>query len=103
MTVTKRSLGGLIRDEIDLTSQESEKLITDIFENIACELENGKDVLLFGFGIIKTKQKSARPGRNPKTGEVHEVSSRKVCQFRAGVRLKEAVKHHAQSHSLSIV
>ena len=99
MTLTKRSLGKLISNEIALIPHDAEKLISDIFENISIELEKGREVFLFGFGTFKIKKKEARPGRNPITGEPHVITDRQVCVFKPGVLLKNASKKNAEQYS----
>ena len=63
-----------------------------LFDNIKNKLENGEEVKLSGFGNFQLKDKSPRPGRNPRTGEDVEISARKVVTFKSGQKLKEAVK-----------
>jgi len=55
-------------------------------------LESGEQVKLSGFGNFDLRQKSERPGRNPKTGEDIPISARKVVTFRPGQKLKSRVE-----------
>ena len=95
MNLTKRKLGQLICEEIALVPQEAEKLISDLFDVISEELESGRSVYLNGYGGFSVIEKPARPGRNPKTGEPHEITERKVCIFKAGIKLKGAASEYA--------
>lgn len=100
MTLTKRKLGALISDELPLVPREAEKLVTDIFEGIAEELEGGSQVSLHGFGIFRILDKSSRPGRNPKTGEECVIAERNVCVLKQGTWLKNASNTFAQEQTL---
>ena len=54
--------------------------------------ENGEEVKVSGFGNFQLKDKPARPGRNPRTGEDVEITARRVVTFKSGQKLKEKVK-----------
>ena len=69
MTITKNSLVNLLHAEVGLNKREAKELIETFFESIKSELENGNDVKISGFGNFNLRDKGARPGRNPKTGE----------------------------------
>ena len=66
-------------------------LVDSFFEEIARTLENGEMVKLTGFGNFELKTKSARPGRNPKTGKEVTISERRVTTFRSGQKLKNRI------------
>ncbi len=55
------------------------------------ELANGGQVALVGFGTFSVKERAARTGRNPKTGEELQIAAAKVPSFKAGKALKDAV------------
>ena len=74
MTITKNSLVNLLHDEVGLNKREAKEFIETFFEVIKLELENGNDVKISGFGNFNLKDKAARPGRNPKTGENVTIS-----------------------------
>jgi integration host factor subunit alpha len=61
------------------------------FEKIRISLENGTSVKLSGFGSFTLRDKTSRPGRNPKTGEEVDISARRVVTFRSSQKLKENV------------
>ena len=69
MTITKDSLVEMVHNEIGLNKREAKDLIECFFEQIKRSLENGNDIKLSGFGNFTLRDKSPRPGRNPKTGE----------------------------------
>ena len=88
MTITKNSLVNLLHDEVGLNKREAKEFIETFFEVIKLELENGNDVKISGFGNFNLREKSARPGRNPKTGEDVTISERRVVTFKSGLKLR---------------
>ena len=72
-------------------------LVDSFFEEVRAHLESNEDVKLSSFGNFETRDKKARPGRNPKTGEEVEISSRRVVTFHAGQKLKQAVQEEMGS------
>ena len=59
-----------------------------VFEEVRERLEHGEEVKLSGFGNFELRDKSQRPGRNPKTGEEIPISARRVVTFRPGQKLR---------------
>jgi|TARA_B110000263_G_scaffold93750_1_gene81974 integration host factor subunit alpha len=92
MTLTKSDIVEDLNNEIGLNKREAKELVDSLFNNIKNKLENGEEVKLSGFGNFQLKNKSPRPGRNPRTGEDVEITARKVVTFKSGQKLKEAVK-----------
>ena len=92
MTLTKSDIVEDLNNEIGLNKREAKELVDSLFNNIKNKLENGEEVKLTGFGNFQLKDKTSRPGRNPRTGEDVEISARKVVTFKSGQKLKEAVK-----------
>lgn len=81
-----------LMNKLSLSKQESRKLVDDFFGEIAKNLANGREVKLSGFGNFYLNDKSARPGRNPKTGELVEISARRVVSFKAGQKFRNRLK-----------
>ena len=94
-TVTRATLAENLFHELGLNKQEAKEFVAQFFEEISTMLENGKDVKLSSFGNFMLRQKSPRPGRNPKTGEEVMISARRVVIFRPGQKLRERVKAQA--------
>jgi len=92
MTITKNSLVNLLHDEVGLNKREAKEFIETFFEVIKLELENGNDVKISGFGNFNLRDKSARPGRNPKTGEDVTISERRVVTFKSGLKLRSKLE-----------
>ena len=67
------------------------------FEEVRAALESGENVKLSGFGNFELRDKSERPGRNPKTGEEIPITARRVVTFRPGQKLKARVDGYAGS------
>lgn len=72
-----------------LSKEESTLLVETFFDEIAEALESGNRVEIRGFGSFSTRQKEARRGRNPKTGEEIEISAKRFPHFKPGKDLRE--------------
>ena len=72
-----------------LLQRHAERVVGTIFEEIAAALERGDRVELRGFGAFSVKQRDARIGRNPRTGETVHVESKHVPYFKTGKELRE--------------
>lgn len=92
MTLTKADLIQLIVDTVGLNKREAADMVEAFFEEISRALEAGDDVKLSGFGGFHLRDKPARPGRNPKTGETAVVTARRVVTFHPSQKLKVAVR-----------
>lgn len=90
-TLTRADLSQEIYYQMGFSRVESIRLVEDIFEIIATNLEQGKDVKISGFGTFAIKSKSRRLGRNPKTGEKVYITPRKVLSFRSSPLLKNKI------------
>ena len=92
MTLTKSDIVEDLNNEIGLNKREAKELIDLLFNDIKNLLSEGHEVKLSGFGNFQLRDKSSRPGRNPRTGEDVEISARRVVTFKSGQKLKESVK-----------
>lgn len=72
-----------------LYQRDVEKIVTTIFEEITAALCRGDRVELRGFGAFSVKERPARIGRNPRTGEAVNVSEKRVPFFKTGKELRE--------------
>ena len=95
MAVTKAELALSLHEELGLNKRESKEFVEQFFESIKVALEQGSSVKLSGFGNFGLRDKPARPGRNPKTGEEIPISARRVVTFKASQKLKEAIDGNA--------
>ena len=96
MTVTKAKLAEALFEEIGFNKREAKELIDQFFEEIRSSLEQGEAVKVSGFGSFLLRDKSSRPGRNPKTGEEVPISARRVVTFRASQKLKNKIAHNSE-------
>ncbi|HHU94244.1 MAG TPA: integration host factor subunit alpha [Alcaligenaceae bacterium] len=92
-TLTKAELTELIFDQVGLNKREAKEIVDAFFAEISAALEKGEEVKLSGFGNFQVRDKSSRPGRNPKTGESIPISARRVVTFHASQKLKSAVEN----------
>ncbi len=97
MALTKADMAEMLYDELGLNKREAKELVELFFEEIRVALENGSNVKLSGYGNFVLRDKSQRPGRNPKTGEEIPISARRVVTFRPGQKLKQRVENYAGS------
>jgi len=92
MTLTKADIVENLNNEIGLNKREAKELVDMLFNDIKNLLSEGHEVKLSGFGNFQLRDKSSRPGRNPRTGEDVEISARRVVTFKSGHKLRESVK-----------
>ena len=74
-----------------LTKKDAEKAVAAVFGAIEGALAKGDKVQLIGFGTFEVRERAAKEGRNPKTGEKITIAASKVPAFKAGAALKAAV------------
>lgn len=89
--LNKLQLADQIADRCGITNAEAGRMITAFTETVSSALAGGDSVTLVGFGIFETKQRAARNGRNPTTGEPVHVPAKRIPKFRPGAKLLEAV------------
>ena len=92
MTLTKAELVKLLSDNVGLNKREAKDVVESVFEEISRRLEGNESVKLTGFGSFLLRDKPARPGRNPMTGEDIPISARRVVSFHPSPKLKNLVK-----------
>ena len=89
--MNKADLVNEIAKETGLTKTKSSEVVDTIVETISNTLKKGDKVTLVGFGTFTTSKRSARKGRNPKTGEVINIPGKTVARFKAGSELTKTV------------
>ena len=89
--MNKTELVSAVAEKANLTKKESERVINALFASIEEALSKGDKVQLVGFGTFEVRDREARKGRNPQTGEEIEIPATKVPAFKAGKALKDAV------------
>ena len=89
MSITKTHLVDFIHNQLGLPKNQSVQVLESILEIMKKTLENGKDVMITGFGKFYVKEKRKRRGRNPATGEDLMLGSRRVVGFKCSGKLRE--------------
>jgi len=81
----------VVADEANLTKTQTQDAVRALLKTIMKVVADGDKVILVGFGSFEPKVRSAREGRNPKTGETIQIPAAKVPTFSAGKSFREAV------------
>ena len=89
--LTKKDLINLVYMQLGFSKQISENLIEDFLSNIVSNIKNEKKLKLSKFGTFSIRQKKSRIGRNPKTKETKEITSRDVVLFKPSKEFKEFI------------
>jgi integration host factor subunit beta len=79
----------LCDDHPDLTGKEIERVASAFFDSITEQLQQGGRVELRGFGAFSTREREARKGRNPRTGDAVDVDAKRVPYFKPGKEMRE--------------
>ena len=74
-----------------MPKKQADTVLTDVFKAIVTHLKSGDRVRIGGLGIIEVKDRPARAGRNPATGEPIQIAASKKVAFRAAKELKDAI------------
>ena len=90
--MTKKDIVLKIADDTGIKQIDVKKVVQKTFDSIIDSLSKGEKVELRNFGVLKIKERRARTGRNPRTGEVVPVPPRKVVVFKAGLEMKQKIK-----------
>ncbi|AHA06967.1 MULTISPECIES: HU family DNA-binding protein [Bacillus] len=81
-----------VAQNAEISQKEATVVVQTVVESITNALAAGEKVQLIGFGTFEVRERAARTGRNPQTGEEMQIAASKVPAFKAGKELKEAVK-----------
>jgi len=95
MALAKADMAKSLFNELGLNKNEGRELVDLFFQELVAALADGEQIRLSGFGNFDLRDKSERPGRNPKTGEKVPIPARRVVTFRAGLKLKARVEGYA--------
>ncbi len=90
--MNKKDLIKAVADASALSNKDAEKAINAVTAAITDALKKGEKVQLVGFGTFEVRERAAKQGRNPRTGEAMKIPASKLPAFRAGQALKDAVK-----------
>jgi len=87
--LTKADLVEEVARSTQLTKKQAEEIVNTVFRTIVESLQTGRKIELRGFGSFRIRNRGARMGRNPKTGEKVEVPPKRIPYFKPGKELKE--------------
>ena len=90
-TLTRMDLSEAVFRELGLSRNESADLVDNVLEKICASVVAGEQVKISSFGTFSIRQKSARVGRNPKTGQEAPIPPRRVLTFRPSHLMKDRV------------
>ena len=90
-TLTRMDLSEAVFREVGLSRNESAQLVETVLAHMSDALVSGETVKISSFGTFNVRHKTARVGRNPKTGEEVPISPRRVLTFRPSHLMKERV------------
>ncbi|RED13828.1 integration host factor subunit alpha [Pontivivens insulae] len=90
-TLTRMDLSEAVYREVGLSRNESAELVEDVLKHISDALVAGESVKISSFGTFSVRDKNARVGRNPKTGEEVPIEPRRVLTFRPSHLMKDRV------------
>ena len=89
--MTKAELVEDVARAAELTKKDAERLVEIVFESIIDTLNQGEKIELRGFGSFRVRERGARRGRNPKTGDPVDIPAKRVPYFKPGKELKELI------------
>ena len=89
--MTKAELVEDVARAAELTKKDAERLVEIVFESIIETLNQGEKIELRGFGSFRVRERGARRGRNPKTGDPVDIPAKRVPYFKPGKELKELI------------
>jgi|TARA_B100000676_G_scaffold310893_1_gene378886 DNA-binding protein HU-beta len=89
--VNKSELIDAIAASADISKADAGRALDATLEAVTGALKKGDSVSLVGFGTFAVKERAAREGRNPQTGQTIQIAAAKVPGFKAGKALKDAV------------
>lgn len=89
--MNKSELVDHVAEAADIPKAAAARAVESVLDGISSSLSNGESVALVGFGTFLVRERAARAGRNPKTGETIQIAAAKVPAFKAGKALKDAL------------
>ena len=89
--MNKAELITSMAEKSQLTKKDAETALKAFIDSVQEALENGEKVQLVGFGTFETRERAAREGRNPQTGETMKIAASVAPKFKAGAALKNEI------------
>lgn len=91
--MNKTDLVNAVAESAELSKKDAENAVKAVLQNIEDTLAKGEKVQLIGFGNFEVRERSARKGRNPQTGEEMDIPASKQPSFKPGKALKDSVNN----------
>ena len=91
MTLTKADIAEKVRSNVGRNKKESARMVETLFEIIRQSLQQGKDVMISGFGKFSVRDRGERAGRNPLTGDPIRLPAKRVVTFRSSGKLRDKI------------
>ena len=89
--MTKAGIAEKISTRLQIPKRESLELLESVLSTLKATLDSGETIKITGFGRFEVKQKKARKGRNPQTGETITIAARKIMSFKPSESLKTRI------------
>lgn len=89
--MNKQELISAMAENTKLSKKDAEAALVAFIDAVETALKNGEKVQLVGFGSFEVRERAARTGRNPQTGEEMQIAAAKVPSFKAGAALKNLI------------
>jgi DNA-binding protein HU-beta len=90
-TVTLKHLAAQLAEDHEMAKRQTDAVLSDLVGLVVGHLKNGDRIRIGGLGILQVRERAARMGRNPATGEAIKIKASKKIAFRAAKELKEAI------------
>ena len=96
MTLKKEDIISHVYECTGMTKSDSKQAVEELFEIVKETLEEGREVKISGFGKFQVKEKKARRGRNPRTGDDMTLRERRILVFRTSPVLRDKINSDEQ-------
>ena len=90
--MNKTELISTVAEAAGMSKKDTEQVLNTFFDTVQTTLKQNDKVQIPGFGIFEVRERAARTGRNPHTGETIEIAAAKVPAFKPGKGLKDAIQ-----------
>ncbi len=90
--MNKAELVDVVAERVGFTKKETATIVEAVLDEITRALSSGERVQLVGFGNFEIRERAARKGRNPQTGEAIQIKASRIPAFRAGKSLREVIQ-----------
>lgn len=94
MSLSKKDLVEIVKEKTEVTNKLANEVVNTLLDTIVETVAKGEKVQIVDFGTFSRRERAARDGRNPQTGEAIKIEATVVPAFKAGVGFKKAVKNH---------